>query len=571
MSVLDIKASQFEFQGNTVEDGLDGLDLDVLNSLLFKIFPVKRKRDPSLPHHRLALVKFLLLAYRRKASDGETVSLHPLLNQLGSDPGQAEAFGFANGVPSERWVVLVHRKLVDNWAALRTVLPWKICKPSRILDMHSDRSELMARVKRLKTYGLEDAVERMFPRAGKGPDPHERLPVVLALLASYDPDVKGLVNMTALVDALREDASLREICGFTDLVPSRSTFIRTLAVLEKNGAWQQLEAIKHQTIDYRHNRNPEFGRWVALDSTVIPAYCNPNRRTKSYRTEGCNPATCQLCRKCRGNPDRCACARSDPEASWIKKYDARAPKGYIWVWGYKYHILVDGESGDEIVGILTNGRTGDSPILRDLFLLAEARFPWFAPELVLADRGYDSRKNVRFLNKRGIHTVIPKRELGAGRFHYRVYNHHGVPTCKHGNLMQYVRTDVLTESYVYVRALECDGLEDCLYREADPPLVGYSVRGNEVWVDPKVDPWVFGYPYRYGSEEFDTLYLYRLVVERAFGEMKKRGRLTQFQFRGEVRVRLHSMMSTLMEQIAIVVALDRRDEIKQVAELALAA
>ena len=56
---------------------------------------------------------------------------------------------------------------------------------------------------------------------------YDRLPIVLALLASYDPDVKGLVNITALVDALREDSSLRELCGFTDLVPSRTTFIRT--------------------------------------------------------------------------------------------------------------------------------------------------------------------------------------------------------------------------------------------------------------------------------------------------------------------------------------------------------
>ena len=451
------------------------------------------------------------------------------------------------------------------------MLPWHVCKPSRILDLHSDRSGLIARVKKLKAYGLESVVERMFPPAGKGPDQYDRLPMALALLASYDADIKGVANMTALVDALREDASLREICGFTDLVPSRPTFIRTLEILERDGDWPMLEEVKHQAVDDRQARDPEFGRCVAVDSTVIPAYCNPNRRTIRYRAEGCDLDTCQWCRNCRADPDRCACARSDPEASWIKKYDARASKGYIWVWGYKYHMLVDVESGDEIVGILTNGRTGDSPLLRELFLLAEARFPWFAPELLLADRGYDSRVNVRFLNDRGTHTVIPKRKLGTGRFHHQVYNHHGVPTCDHGNLMQYVRTDVLTENYVYVRAEECDGLEDCLRRGADLPPVGYSVHGNEVWVDPKADPWVFGYPYRHGSEEFDALYPYRLVVERAFGEMKKPGRLTQFQFRGEARVRLHSMMCTLMEQIAIVVALDQLYEAKQVAELVLAA
>ena len=571
VSVLDSISSQFANQENTVADGLDGLDSQLLNNLLFKIFPVKRKKDVARPHHRLALVKFLLLAYRQKGGDGETVSLHPLLDQLGSEPGLAEAFGFANGVPSERWVVLTHRKLVDNWGVLRTVLPWKVCKPSRILDMHSDRSGLIARVQKLKAYDLDDAVQRMFPVAGKGPDPYDRLPMVLVLLASYDSDIKGVTNMTALVDNLREDASLREICGFTDLVPSRSTFIRALEIMEQEDAWQILEEIKHQAVDERQSRDPGFGRCVAVDSTVIPAYCNPNRKTVRYRAEGCDPETCEWCRNCRGDPKRCACARSDPQASWIKKYDARAPKGYIWVWGYKYHMLVDVETGDEIVGILTNGRTGDSPMLRQLFLLAEDRFPWFAPELLLADRGYDSRKNVEFLNARGTHTVIPKRELPKRRFHHKVYNHQGVPTCEHGNLMQYVRTDVLTENYVYVRADECDGLEDCLRREADPPPRGYSVLGNEVWVDPKEDPWVFGYPYRHGSEEFHVLYLYRLTVERAFGEMKKPGRLTQFQFRGEARVRLHSIMCTLMQQIAIVVALDQQDEARQVVQLALAA
>ena len=307
---MNTTVSQFEFQGNAVDDGLDGLDLDVLNRLLFKMFPVKRKRDLSLPHHRLALVKFLLLAYRRKASDGETVSLHPLLDQLGSEPGLAEAFGFANGVPSERWVVLVHRKLVDNWAALRAVLPWNICKPSRILDMHSDRSGLIARVKKLKTYGLADAVEAMFPGAGKGPDQYDRLPMVLALLASYDPDIKGLTNMTALMDALREDASLREICGFTDLVPSRSTFIRTLEILEQDSNWAILEELKHRAVDNRPDKGLSFARCIAVDSTVIPAYCNPNRRTARYRAEGCDPASCEWCRKCRGDPDRCACARA---------------------------------------------------------------------------------------------------------------------------------------------------------------------------------------------------------------------------------------------------------------------
>ena len=69
---------------------------------------------------------------------------------------------------------------------------------------------------------------------------------------------------------------------------------------------------------------------------------------------------------------------------------------------------------------------------------------------------------MRSLNVRSVHTVIPKQELGAGRFHHKVYNHQEVPTCEHGNLMQYVHTEhyvyVHTEHYVYVRAdVRADG------------------------------------------------------------------------------------------------------------------
>ena len=114
-------------------------------------------------------------------------------------------------------------------------------------------------------------------------------------------------------------------------------------------------------------------------------------------------------------------------------------------------------------------------------------------------------------------------------------------------------------------------MEDSLRREARVHPVGYSIQGAEVWVDPKADPWVFGYPYCHDSPDFVVLYLYRLVVERTIGDMKGSGRLLQFRFRGLRRVRLHVMMHTLMEQSAIMVALDQLDEARHVTVLALVA
>ena len=85
--VLDSKAPQTEPQEPKVDDRLDGLDVARLNQLLFKLIRVKRRRDPSLPHHRLVVVKFLLLAYRDVQSDGEAAQLHLLLDQLAVEPG----------------------------------------------------------------------------------------------------------------------------------------------------------------------------------------------------------------------------------------------------------------------------------------------------------------------------------------------------------------------------------------------------------------------------------------------------------------------------------------------------
>ena len=100
-------------------------------------------------------------------------------------------------------------------------------------------------------------MKRMFARKGKGPEPFDRLPVVLALLASYDRDVRGATNLTALVDELREDESLRRICGFTDLLPSRTTFIRALEVMEHDDNYPELEKIINRAVNDR--KSPRAG------------------------------------------------------------------------------------------------------------------------------------------------------------------------------------------------------------------------------------------------------------------------------------------------------------------------
>lgn len=72
--------------------------------------------------------------------------------------------------------------------------------------------------------------------------------------------------------------------------------------------------------------------------------------------------------------------------------------------------------------------------------------------------------------------------------------------------------------------------------------------GCEVWLDPLVDPWLYGYPWRRGSEEWIELYNHRGAIERLFSEWKEVCRLNGHKHRGLARVRLHVILQALVYQ-----------------------
>ena len=332
-------------------------------------------------------------------------------------------------------------------------------------------------------------------------------------------------HTAALVRTLQDDPDLRRLCGFRRL-PHRTTFSRFFSLL--SGHLDLVEECLADLTDLMADELPGFGEIVAVDSTTVSTHANPNRR--------------KVC---------------DPQASWTAKTAARAKSkdGKEWHFGYKYHAVVDATYGLPIYGFTTTGSRNDSPELPALLDGAASTHPWFTPDYVIADKGYDSRANHETVLGRDATPIIairrPNRRADQ-HLHEEVYAADGSPTCIGLARMEYVRSD--------------PGLGH-LYR---CPEGGCHLKGrkgvlycqDEIWEKPE-NPRMIG-PVPRGSDRWKELYGLRQSVERVFKSAKESRRLDRHCVRGMVKVALHSALSLLSVQMtaAFNLTFDRPDRLR---------
>ncbi|MXZ90544.1 MAG: transposase [Chloroflexi bacterium] len=309
---------------------------------------------------------------------------------------------------------------------------------------------------------LEPLVSALTGPRRTGRRPFPRRPILRAFLASY---VLGTPSISALVWRLNNDPALRSVCGFTNRLPDRSTFSRVFQQMAEQYADLVYEC-SVRLLAVLAAQDPDFGKELAIDSTTIPTYANPR-------------------------------SGKDPEASWTRKHSARDPSKMEWVYGYKAHSIVDAKRDLPITMIVTTASQNDSPTLIPLLEKAEAEHRWFhlAPDsAVIADRGYDSDRNNRFVHGRGSAPVIHKRGLPGGKLHDGTWTTKGVPVCMGHLEMEYVETDPETGHHLY----RCPA-GGCWRRRQKH--FGYATCGDEVWEDPEQDIRLFGGRIRRASPE----------------------------------------------------------------------
>lgn len=225
---------------------------------------------------------------------------------------------------------------------------------------------------------------------------------------------------------------------------------------------------------------PDPGEEVAVDSMVEETNCNPNRAPVS-----------------------------DPDTSWGLKRSASAPRGEVWVLGYKVHLVADGRHDIPLTVAISTGSQSDTTYLAPMVGETSP-----TPEVVIADRGYDSKNNSEWLHRRGIAPVIHKRKPQSG-FHTRengqTYSKKGTPLCECGHERPYLGADLETGERVYGPATDC---------ERGGKLEGFSSCDFEVRVNPEDDTRLFGGAIRRDGPEWEMTYRKHWSVEQVFQEVQ---------------------------------------------------
>ena len=285
-----------------------------------------------------------------------------------------------------------------------------------------------------------------------------------------------------------------------------------------------LEELLAKTADRLREYLPDLGEEVAVDSTMVETNSNPNREPVS-----------------------------DLDAGWGLKHSASAPGGEAWVFGYKVHLVADANHDIPLAVAVTTGSQSDMTYLA---VVVEETSP--TPEVVIADRGYDSKDNSEWLHRQGITPVIHKRRPQS-RFHTRngqMYSERGTPLCECGRERPYLGTDPETGVRVYGPVTDC---------ERGGQFEGFSKCDFEVHVNPEDDIRLFGGAIRRDGPEWRTTYRKRWSVERVFSRWKERNVIDNHSFRGLPRVRL------LVQIYAITYVAAKLTEVKSAETLPMAA
>ena len=321
----------------------------------------------------------------------------------------------------------------------------------------------------------------------------------------------GLGNINDLYRKLRDQPEFREFCGLKTL-PRRTTINKFILRLTHHS--DLVMAMFSQVTERLKDKYPDLGKEVAIDGTFVKAYANPNRSP-----------------------------HVDPDARWGYKNSARSKNGkQVLDYGYKMNLVADIKYELPLVFLTLPANASEMTILPTVIAYAESVYPWFHPDVLVADKGFDSLQNHQYLIDKDILPIIHIRKPPKGGLYEGIYTENGVPTCIGRVPMQYVRSDP-EKGWLY----RCGG---CHLKESFKGAVRYC--DTEVWEDPTTNPRLFG-AIRRESPEWKALYAKRQAVERVFKSLKQSRRLEKHSARNIEQVRLHVLMSVLTYQVTALV------------------
>jgi len=353
--------------------------------------------------------------------------------------------------------------------------------------------------------------------------------------------IAGIINqchtLAAVVRFLKRDKETRLVCGFSkDEMPGEDALGRFLKKLVKHAAL--LDEFIRDLVNQLRERLPGFGARLVVDSTDIQAYSNGYRKHPS-----------------------------DPDARWGAKKKGNRTTGaekkgkkedvYYW-FGYKLHLVIDALYELPMGWVLTPANESDMSQMKPLLEKIGADQEQTRPEVVIADKGYDSQENLNFIYRDCKATpIIPIRERKDAQLP-DICNVQGTPLCSCGLALVYWGKD---GNYLKYRCPYALGKAECKSRfRCTSSSYGYVLK-LPIAGDVRRHP-----PLPRESQKWKRLYKMRTAVERVNSRVKELLGLGQLTLRGIMKVTVRSGLSLLI-MLAAAVSMVKEQRLKELRSL----
>lgn len=270
--------------------------------------------------------------------------------------------------------------------------------------------------------------------------------------------VLNIPSVAALVRALNDNPCLASACGIAspEGIPSKYAFCRFLKKLASRQA--TIQGMVRDVAERLKETMPDFGQVISVDSTDVTAW------SQSHRP-------------------------SDHDARWAKKKNKHGRDH--WWFGFKVHLAVSHEIPMAVE--VTSANVADSQALPTVMTRVRMAHPDWPISHVLADAGYDSGENYRFVIE----------DLGA------------IPIIKLNR------------------------------RGAKKPLsLPHRSKAIQATHSYRINP-----PVAQDSPEFERLYSLRSGAERCISRLKCQHKLNRLTNRGIGKVTVHCLLSVLALQV----------------------
>jgi IS5 family transposase len=252
-------------------------------------------------------------------------------------------------------------------------------------------------------------------------------------------------------------------------------------------------------------------------------------------------------------------AKINEEQSGKETDKKKGKRDLYWWFGYKLHLLIDAVYELPITFTVTPANESDTTQMGPLLKKAEVNKPERKADVIIADKGYDSKDNCQLIyNEYHAIPVIPMIER-PGWETPDICNIKGTPTCGCGLEMVYWGRD---GKYLKYRCPDAVGKTKCLSRfKCTASRYGYVLK-----LPVMKDDYRRHVPVPRETKKWARLYRMRTAVERVNSRVKELLGLGKITLRGMPKVTVRSLLSLLV-MLAIAVGMAERDRLKEIRTL----